>query len=84
MEAEAASRSLTLLSQCPPLAEQPSTREAVSHGTQRKSQGGRGPCVHAAMGQAQNSILSRFERGFVPSVWQSMQPSCILNFGVCI
>lgn len=82
MEAGAASLSLTPLSQCPPLAEQPSARDAVSHGTQRKARRGGG--VHAAMGQAPNSILSRYEKGFVPSVWQSMQPSCILNFRVCI
>lgn len=36
-------------------------------------------CVHAAVGQQQKSILSRYEQGFVPRVWQRVQPSCSIS-----
>lgn len=38
--------------------------------------------MHTAMGHPENSIPSEYEKDFLPSVWQSMQGSCILNFRV--
>lgn len=38
--------------------------------------------VHRAMGRSENGIPSEYEKDFLPSVWQSVQGSCILNFRV--
>lgn len=38
--------------------------------------------MHTAMGHSENSIPSEYERDFLPSVWQSVPFSCILNFRV--
>lgn len=44
--------------------------------------GGGGAFVHTAMGHSENGIPSEYEKDFLPSVWQSVRRSCILNFRV--
>ena len=40
--------------------------------------------VHRAMGHSENGFPSGYEKDFLPSVWQSMQSSCILSFRVAV
>lgn len=62
----------------------PTPRESITLGTssieQQKSKGK--AFVHAAMGHSKNGISSEYAKDFLPSVWQSMQRSCILDFRV--
>ena len=57
--------------------------KSITLGTPSNSKKAKGwAFVHTAMGHSENSIPSEYEKDFLPSVWQSVQCSCILNFRV--